>query len=179
MTGYFPPWARKLPRRERIIWKRLGYRNRRSLVSLWVCREDYLSPPHVSDDLPFKHICHKEWDVINGAICIPASSAATHEQPGVSGALRVMWWGRRAGFYVRVIRNLGLFCSPNVCKFHLQTLGQSSRRQRVQFSALPALKIFWWGKNTQSFCWRTFQLCAGGDFTKLTHRLSNFHQPHL
>lgn len=88
------------------------------------------------------HICCREWDVIDGAICIPAGFAATLQQPY---ALRVMWrrggWGRRAGFYVRVSRDSRLFCSLNVCKFHLQTLGQSSGYQRVQFYALPALKI--------------------------------------
>lgn len=61
----------KLPRRERIIWKRLGYQNRRSLLSLRVCREDYLSPPHLSADLNIRaHL--PQTSVIDGAICIPA-----------------------------------------------------------------------------------------------------------
>lgn len=37
----------------------------------------------------------EEWDVIDGAICFPSSSAATHEQPGTSRAVCVMGWGGR------------------------------------------------------------------------------------
>lgn len=82
------------------------------------------------------HVCCREWDVIDGAICIPAGLAATLERPrGEEDE------GRRAGLCVGVSRDSRLFCSLNVCKFHLQTLGQSSGYQRVQFYALPALKI--------------------------------------
>lgn len=124
------------------------------------------------------HICRKEWDVIDGAICIPAGSAATLEQPY---ALRVMWrrggCGRRAGFHVTVSLDSRLFCSLNVCKSHLQTLGQSSGSAILCLACFE--NILMGKEHLLSFSWRTFQLGTGGDCTKLTCRLSNFHQPHL
>lgn len=117
--------------------------------------------------------------MIDGAICFPSSPVATREQPEPSRALCDVMLRERAGFYVKVSRDSHLFCRLNICKFHLQCVGQSFRHQRAQFYALPALKIFWWGNKARSFCWITFQLCTGGDFTKLTCRLSNFHPSHL
>lgn len=48
------------------------------------------------------------------------------------------------GFYARVSHESHLFSRLNICKFHLQTVGQSFQHQRPQFYSLPTLKIFWW-----------------------------------
>lgn len=84
----------------------------------------------------------EEWDVIDGAICFPSSSAATHEQPGTSRAVCVMGWGgaeeegrgkhkgrEKEVFYVGVGHESHLFPRLNICKFHLQSAGQSFQHQ--------------------------------------------------
>lgn len=48
------------------------------------------------------------------------------------------------GFYARVSHESHLFSRLNICKFHLQSVGQSFQHQRPQFYGLPTLKIFWW-----------------------------------
>lgn len=71
-----------------------------------------------------------------------------------------------------------LMCANSTCRLWDKALDAS------ECNFLPYLlgKYFDVGggeENTQSFCSRTFHLCAGGDFTTLTCRLSDFHQPHL
>lgn len=41
------------------------------------------------------------------------------------------------GFYAGVTHESHLFSKLNICKFHLQTVGQSFQHQRPQFYGLP------------------------------------------
>lgn len=105
-----------------------------------------------SDSLAAECAAEEEWDVIDGAICFPSSSAATHEQPRTSGAVCMMERekeeegrqskGERMGFYATVNRDSHLFSRLNVCKFHLQTAEQILQHRKLQFYGLPALEIF-------------------------------------
>lgn len=45
-------------------------------------------------------------------------------------------------FFMSVSHESHLFSRLNICKFHLQTVGQSFQHQRPQFYGLPTLKIF-------------------------------------
>lgn len=78
------------------------------------------------------------------------------------------------GFYARVSNESHLFSRLNICKFHLQTVGQSFQHQRPQFYGLPTLKIFWWEIALPSFRRITFLLCTGGGFYKADLQIVKF-----
>lgn len=72
---------------------------------------------------------------------------------------------------------MNLTCFPrfNICKFHLQTAGQSFSTPATAILWLTYFENILMGNHTQSlFCRITFQLSTGGDFAKLTCRLSRF-----
>lgn len=60
---------------------------RRIFVIFAFLHKGCLNVASVSDNLRVECVAEKEWDVIDGAICFLSSSAATHEQPGTSGAV--------------------------------------------------------------------------------------------
>lgn len=79
--------------------------------------------------------CHT-WATRNKQSCLCNSE---NEIEGSKGRER-----ERMGFYARDSHESHLFSRLNICKFHLQTVGQSFQHQRPQFYGLPTLKIFWW-----------------------------------